>query len=328
MESRKGGGCDGKGKGERAAKWSFLHGSLLLLKTHGYQSPSGVSKCFPCSLTKVSGREVHIWWNTLVHGSSEDNGEAARKPMSWSHLCHRIASPSPRHKLSLCTVLFCSPSLYSCLCVCILIGRYLKSAPTVPGAFSHSTMQTMKTDSKELSLKKKNNLQTWAKIKPMAKPWPHWKWYKHSDKKLMRILPNDRLFQARPSTEERTLLLGLARVQTGTRARDNRTTKDEGGDEKQEELHLFDMRTRCEGQWVQSSEEEELSAVVAQGQKGMRVGLNKVWLITGEGLPNIAKDWVNGEKRWCLLSSSRGCHDVTVTTGSWTSFSNEDLLKN
>jgi len=59
---------------------------------------------------------------------------------------------------------------------------------------------------------------------------------------------------------------------------------------RQEELHLSDRRTQWEGQWAYTSKEEELSAVVAQGQKGMRVDLKKVTLITGEGLPNITKD--------------------------------------
>lgn len=93
------------------------------------------------------------------------------------------------------------------------------------------------------------------------------------------------------------MLLGLARVQTGKKARDNRTTKKEYGDEKpassesrQEELRLSDMSTWWEGQWAYTSKEEELSTVVAQGQKGMRVDLCKVRLITGEGLPNITKD--------------------------------------
>lgn len=40
----------------------------------------------------------------------------------------------------------------------------------------------------------------------------------------------------------------------------------------------------------QQGRRAELSAVVAQGQKGVRVDLNKIRLITGEGLPNITKD--------------------------------------
>lgn len=58
----------------------------------------------------------------------------------------------------------------------------------------------------------------------------------------------------------------------------------------QEELRVLDMRTQWEGQWAYTSKEEELGAVVAQGQKGMTVDLNKVRLITAEGLPNITKD--------------------------------------
>lgn len=60
---------------------------------------------------------------------------------------------------------------------------------------------------------------------------------------------------------------------------------------RQEKLHLFAMRTQWEGQWAYTSKEEDLSAVIAQGQKGTRADLNKIELITGEGLPKITKDW-------------------------------------
>lgn len=44
---------------------------LLLLKTHGHKSPCGLSKCLPRSLTKAAGKEMHVWGNALVHGSSK-----------------------------------------------------------------------------------------------------------------------------------------------------------------------------------------------------------------------------------------------------------------
>ena len=67
-------------------------------------------------------------------------------------------------------------------------------------------------------------------------------------------------------------------------------TKNLPSESRQEELRLFDVRTQWEGQWAYTSKEEELSAVVTQGQKGMRVDLNKIRLITGDGLPNITND--------------------------------------
>ena len=67
-------------------------------------------------------------------------------------------------------------------------------------------------------------------------------------------------------------------------------TKSLPSESRQEELCLFDVRTQWEGQWAYTSKEEELSAVVAQGQKGMRVDLNKIRLITGDRLPNITND--------------------------------------
>ena len=89
MERRKGGGCDGKGRGELAAK------QPLLLKTHGCKSPSRLSKCLPHSLTKVDGREMHVWGNALVHGRSEQKtmvwlqGDQRPGPTSATELPHR-----------------------------------------------------------------------------------------------------------------------------------------------------------------------------------------------------------------------------------------------
>lgn len=53
---------------------------------------------------------------------------------------------------------------------------------------------------------------------------------------------------------------------------------------RKEELLLFGIRTQWEGQWAYTSKEEELNALAAQGQKGVRMDLNKIRLITAEGL--------------------------------------------
>lgn len=69
-------------------------------------------------------------------------------------------------------------------------------------------------------------------------------------------------------TEERTMLLGLARVQL---EQEPETTGQRRMKVEMKSRKSSTCLTWWEGQWVQSSEEEELSAVVAQGQKGMRV---------------------------------------------------------
>jgi len=53
MERRKGGGSDGKGRGEQAAKWSFLHRFLLLLKDPRTQISKRIVK-MPCLLSDKS----------------------------------------------------------------------------------------------------------------------------------------------------------------------------------------------------------------------------------------------------------------------------------
>lgn len=80
---------------------------------------------------------------------------------------------------------FCSLFISMCMC---FNRTYLKFVHTAPGTFRQYNAN--KNWQYQLGFFK-NNLQTWAKIKPMAKNWPCWKQSKHNEKRLRHILSSD-----------------------------------------------------------------------------------------------------------------------------------------
>lgn len=123
-ETRKGGGCDGRGRGKRAAKWLFLHGFLLLLKAHGGKSPHGLSKCLPRSLTEIAGREMPVWGNALVRGSSEEKTTSRLQGDRCPGPTYATELPHHQQDTNWAFVSFSSALPLSIFaCVCILIGQ-------------------------------------------------------------------------------------------------------------------------------------------------------------------------------------------------------------